>query len=108
MIRDAPDRKGHGMTSRRSVLAGFLGLAGAALLPSSPGHAVAADGEALATETAGALDRAEVEFSQRPQLYYNRQRQLRRQSHARPERPPRVDPRRSRRRWRPAQRPASP
>ena len=56
-----------------------LGLAGAALLPSPPTRAASVDQEALAPETASALDRAEVEFSQRPQLYYNRQRQLRRQ-----------------------------
>lgn len=85
------------MTSRRSLLAGFLGLAGSSLLATiTPGAATAADDGAVADETARALDRVDAAFSQRPQLYYNRQRQLRRQSHSRPERPPRVNLRRSR------------
>lgn len=96
------------MTSRRSVLAGLFGLAGSALLTGVPDRAAAADEAALAKETADALDRVEVAFSQRPQLYYNRQRQLRRQSHTRPERPPRVNLRRSRGRQHTSRRPASP
>lgn len=91
------------MTSRRSLLAGFIGLAGLSLLACILSDRAAAGGEAVADETARSLNRADAVFSQRPQLYYNRKRQLRRQSHTRPERPPRVNLRRSRGRLRPAQ-----
>lgn len=85
------------MTSRRSLLAGFIGLAGSSLLACIlSDRAAAAEGGAVADETARALDRVDAAFSQRPQLYYNRQRQFRGQSHSWPERPPRVNLRRSR------------
>ena len=64
------------MTTRRSFLFGLLG--GIGLAPS--GIAIGAtvppgDDRPLAKETARALDEADVAFSQRPQVHYNRQRQ---------------------------------
>jgi hypothetical protein len=96
------------MTSRRWVLSGLLGLAGAAWFGLAAGSAAATEGEALAEGTTQALDRAGVAFSQRPQLHYNRKRQLRRQPHSQPSRPPRWRFRRSRRSLRSARPPRSP
>ncbi len=92
------------MMSRRRVLTGLLGLAGSALFGIAIG-AAAADEAALPAGTARALDQIDLAFSQRPELHYNRKRQLRRQPHSQPWRAPRL--RRSRGRLRP-QRPATP
>lgn len=84
------------MISRRWIL---LGLAGSALF--DPAIVAAAQAEAMLPEdTARALDKADAAFSQRPQLHYNRKRQLRRQPHSDPARIPRL--RRSWGRSRPA------
>lgn len=85
------------MTSRRQVLSGLLGLAGAALFDIANG-AAATGGAALPEATARALDQIDVAFSQRQQLYYNRKRQFRPPSQSQPRRTPRL--RRSRGRWR--------
>lgn len=87
------------MTNRRWILSGLLGLAGSAVFDVAIGAAATVEA-ALPEETARALDRVDASFSQRPQLHYNRKRQLRRQPHSDPARVPRL--RRSRGRLRPA------
>jgi hypothetical protein len=71
--------------NRRSFLGGLLGaFSSASLAAAAPAQVAPVNqAEALPSEIARALDGADVAFSQRPKLYYNRQRQHRRRSRRR-------------------------